>query len=142
MNTQGAIVIIEDDADDRHLLSMVFEELAFSNQIVFLRDGGEALTYFESSDACPFLVLCDINMPRLDGFQLRALIQDDFALRKRCIPFLFFTTATNEQAVHDAYALCAQGFFVKPTQYSQLKDTVRKIVEYWQECRSPASYGC
>lgn len=141
MNKQGPIVIIEDDAGDRHLLSMVFDELAFGNQILFLRDGSEALAYFEKSDVCPFLVLSDINMPRLDGFQLRTLIQDDSALRKRCIPFLFFTTAANEQTVYDAYALSAQGFFVKPPGYEQLREMMRKIVEYWRECHTPFDYS-
>jgi hypothetical protein len=55
----------------------------------------------------------------------------------KSIPYLFFSTSAEQNHVIDAYSRSIQGFFVKPTNYDQLKSTITKIVEYWQECVSP-----
>jgi CheY-like chemotaxis protein len=64
-------------------------------------------------DILPFLILSDINMPKLDGFALRNKIKMDAKLQLRCIPYLFFSTAVSQAAVIDAYSASAQGFFCK-----------------------------
>jgi len=138
MNKNGPIVIIDDDADDRYLLADVFKELAFPNEIKFFDGGKEALHYLQRKDAHPFIILSDVNMPGLDGFELRRMIYQDASLAQKCVPYLFFSTMVSEQAVKQAYLMSVQGFFVKPNTYDHLKETMRKIVEYWQECQSPS----
>ena len=71
MNKEGPIIIIEDDADDRFLLEEVFTSLDYLNKRIYFVDGQEALDYLLQMDSAPFLILSDINMPRLDGFELR-----------------------------------------------------------------------
>lgn len=137
MNKNGTIVIIDDDADDRYLLADVFRELNFPNEIKFFDSGIEALTYLQGRDSRPFLILSDVNMPGIDGFELRRRIRQDTSLAEKCIPFLFFSTYVSEQVVTQAYLMSVQGFFVKPNTYDHLKSTMRKIVEYWQECHAP-----
>ncbi len=137
MNKNGAIVIIDDDADDRYLLADVFRELAFPNEVKFFGGGREALTYLEQNESNPFLILSDVNMPGLDGFELRRIIRENALLAEKCVPYLFFSTFVSEKAVRQAYMMSVQGFFVKPNTYEHLKGTMRKIVEYWQECHAP-----
>lgn len=139
MNKNGAIVIIDDDADDRYLLADVFRELDFPNEIKFFHNGTEALTYLKQCDNNPFLILSDVNMPGLDGFELRRIIRQDTTLAEKCVPYLFFSTYVSEKVVTQAYLMSVQGFFVKPNTYERLKATMRKIVEYWQECEAPGS---
>ena len=55
----------------------------------------------------------------------------------KSIPYLFFSTSAEQKQVIDAYSRSIQGFFVKPNNYNKLKNTIMKIVEYWQECVSP-----
>jgi DNA-binding NarL/FixJ family response regulator len=83
------------------------------------------------------LILSDINLPRLDGFALRNKVKMDAALQVKCIPYIFFSTATNQKAVVDAYSMSVQGFFVKENKYSDLKDTISTIMKYWQKCVAP-----
>ena len=71
MNKNGPIVIIEDDPDDQILLAEVLKELDYPNKIIFFSDGEKALEYLIDSGDNPFLILSDINMPKLNGFQLR-----------------------------------------------------------------------
>jgi CheY-like chemotaxis protein len=138
MNKNGAIVIIDDDADDRYLLADVFKELSYPNEIKFFGGGQEALTYLQQADSNPFLILSDVNMPGLDGFELRRMIRDDAALAEKCLPYLFFSTFVSEKVLKQSYLMSVQGYFVKPNTYEALKGTMRKIVEYWQECEAPS----
>jgi CheY-like chemotaxis protein len=137
MNKRGPIVIIEDDMDDQSILSDIFKELSYKNEIVFFADSLLALKYLTDTDIEPFLVLSDINMPKLSGMELREKIHNNEDLRLKSIPYLFFSTSAEQKHVIDAYSRSIQGFFVKPNSYDKLKSIIIKIVEYWQECESP-----
>ena len=71
MNKNGAIIIVEDDTDDQEMFSEVFKELNYKNEIVFFNDGQEALAYLKAKTTEPFIVFSDINMPKLNGIELR-----------------------------------------------------------------------
>jgi CheY-like chemotaxis protein len=140
MNKTGPIIVIEDDLDDQEILTEIFKRLDYPNEVLFYADGNEALEYLNRDDTQPFLVLSDINMPKIDGFELRNKILCNEQLQTKCIPYLFFTTGANKKSVIDAYAMSVQGFFIKPNSIAALENTIRKIVEYWQECIAPSEY--
>lgn len=140
MNKNGPIVVIEDDEDDQELMVEIFKRLGYANKIIYFQDGNDALNYLNRSEVQPFLILSDINMPRLNGFELRNKIFTDDQLQTKCIPYLFFTTAANKKSVMDAYSMSVQGFFVKPTSIHAQENTIKKIVEYWKECIAPNQF--
>jgi CheY-like chemotaxis protein len=138
MNKKGAIIVIEDDTDDQDVLSDIFKRLKFPNEIIFFQDGTLALAYLNKSySEPPFLILSDVNMPKMDGFELRKQIHTNEELSIKCIPFLFFTTGANKKSVVDAYTMSVQGFFKKPGSIDELERTLKIIVEYWQQCIAP-----
>jgi len=140
MNKNGPIIVIEDDVDDQQILVEIFNDLGYVNKIVYFSDGNEALAFLNKTDVQPFLILSDINMPRINGFELRSKVFTNEQLQTKCIPYLFFTTGANKKSVVDAYAMSVQGFFVKPNSMKQLEQTIKKIVEYWKECIAPSEY--
>ncbi|MCW3081752.1 response regulator [Segetibacter sp.] len=140
MNSNGPVIIIEDDADDQEILEEVFLKLNYPNEIVFFSDGEEALNYLNRTDIAPFLILSDINMPKLDGFALRNKIKTDAALQVKCIPYLFFSTASTQKAVIDAYSLSVQGFFLKQNSMRELEKTISVIMDYWKQCVAPNNF--
>ncbi len=140
MNKNGPVIVIEDDEDDRQMLDDIFKRLGYANKIVFFEDGESALEYLNKSEVVPFLVLSDVNMPRMNGFELRSLVHTNELLQVKCIPYLFFTTSADKKSVVEAYAMSVQGFFVKPNSYDKLENTMRKIMEYWKECIAPSEY--
>ena len=140
MNKNGPVVVIEDDDDDQYVLNEIFKKLDYANEIVFFKDGNAALEYLNKKDINPFLILSDINMPKINGFELRTKVHTNEQLHVKCIPYLFFTTTSTKQSVVDAYALSVQGFFIKPDSYQKLENTIRKIIEYWKECIAPSEY--
>lgn len=140
MVKSGPIIVIEDDKDDQELLEEVFNTLNYPNKIIYFSDGLEALDFIVKTDARPFLILSDINMPKIDGYELRKMVHTNEALNVRCIPYLFFTSGANKKGVTDAYSMSAQGFFIKPNSIGDLQNTIRKIIDYWQECFAPNQY--
>jgi len=141
VNKQGPIVVIEDDAEDQELLMEVFGKLNYQNKVLYFFDGQEALDYIENSDEMPFLILSDINMPKLNGFALREKLKTDAKLSNKCIPYLFFSTAVEQQAVINAYSQSVQGFFKKPNSLAELENTISLIIEYWRRCAAPNDFS-
>lgn len=140
MNKNGPIIIIEDDKDDEMFLTEVFDKLGYPNKPIFFNDGQAALDYLDATDVVPFLILSDINLPKLDGFALRSKVKMDAKLQLKCIPYLFFTTASSQRSVIDAYSLSVQGFFIKQTTMAELEKTITVIMEYWKRCTSPNNF--
>ena len=140
MNKNGPIIIIEDDLDDQEILTEVFRKLDYPNKLIFFTDGQEALNYLNQPTTLPFIILSDVNMPKLSGFELRAKLKTDADLAVKCIPYLFFSTALNQKAVIDAYSMSVQGFFVKQSSMSELEKTMTVIMEYWKRCVVPNNF--
>jgi CheY-like chemotaxis protein len=137
MDKNGEIVIIEDDQDDQELLADVFKSLEIPNKIIFFPDGTKVLEYLQRPEVIPFLILSDINLPVLNGFELRNRIFQNEEICKKCIPYVFFTTAADERSVTTAYTLSAQGYFKKPYGFNELQTTIKSIIDYWKLCYTP-----
>jgi len=137
MNKTGPIIIIEDDTDDQEFLADAFTDLQYPNEIIFFGDGEQALNYLTGTTIEPFIIFSDINMPKLNGMELRPKVHENEDLRLKSIPYLFFSTVAEQQSVVDAYSKSVQGFFIKPPNFNELKDLIKSIVEYWQKCVSP-----
>lgn len=139
-NNNGPVIVIEDDEDDQIFLNEIFKKLNYSNEIIFFNDGNDALDYLNKTNINPFLILSDINMPRINGMELRGKVHTNEQLHIKCIPYLFFTTNANKQSVIDAYSMSVQGFFVKPNNMDKLENTIKTIMEYWKQCIAPGDY--
>ena len=107
------------------------------NEVIFFGDGEAALEFLVHTSIEPFIIFSDINLPKLNGVELREKVHNNEDLRLKSIPYLFFTTTAEQKHVVDAYSKSIQGFFIKPHTYDKLKGTIQKILEYWQECISP-----
>lgn len=137
MILNGPIIAIEDDADDQFLLKTAISELNISNNIVFFENGLQALNYLETTQDQPFLILCDINMPVMNGLELRENIDRNDYLKKKSIPFVFLSTADNPQIVDAAYDSKIQGFYKKLSNFNEYQKQIRIIIDYWKYCLHP-----
>lgn len=137
MPKSGPIIIVEDDHDDQELLKEVFEELHVPNIIRFFDSCKSALDYLLTTIEIPFLIISDINLPAMSGFDFLKKIHENQTLKNKCIPFIFLTTTSNSQIIQEAYRMPAQGFFVKPITGEQLKQTIHVIIHYWKLSSAP-----
>ena len=137
MSKKGPILLIE---DDHHYLDVIKEALAdngVKNPVIIFNNAHDAKTYLLNTAEQPFIILCDIRMARMNGLELRDVINDNEYLRKKSIPFLFLTAAVSQEIVNEAYDLTVQGFIPKPKTYEDLKETLKSIVGYWNTCLHP-----
>lgn len=139
MSLKGPIISVEDDEDDQYLIGEAIRQLNLPNPLHFFPNGQAALHYLRTTVEQPFLILCDINMPIMNGLELRKEINENEYLRTKSIPFVYFTTAANSQLIKEAYDSMVQGFYKKSIDYAGLNQQLRLIIEYWQNCLHPNS---
>lgn len=132
--------MIEDDEDDKDILLDVMKELNVTNPLIWFKNSFDAMNYLQSMTEQPFFILCDINLPKQNGIEFKKTIDQDKQLRKKSIPFIFYSTAANQKLIEEAYTeMAVQGFFQKSTSFEEIKRTVRLIMDYWSACKHPNS---
>lgn len=140
MSTKGPIISVEDDEDDQFLIRDVLKELGVTNEILFFSNGQLALDYLIVAQEQPFLILCDVNMPVMNGLELHTKIAENEFLRRKAIPFVFLTTAANAKLVNEAYLKSVQGFYQKASSFEAFQKQIQAIIVYWQGCLHPNSF--
>jgi CheY-like chemotaxis protein len=133
------IVIVEDDSDDQFLIKRIFQRMGVTVPLLFFENGKEALDYLESTSKETFMILSDINMPLMNGLELRDRINKNEELRRKSIPFIFFSTAARPADVRSAYDMTVQGFFVKEPNLESMEESLELMVNYWTKCKHPNS---
>ena len=138
MARNGPIILVEDDADDEELFETALNELKILNKLIWFRVCDDAFHYLKTTTDQPLIIFSDMNLPRESGIEFKRRIDNDKQLRQRSIPFVFYTTTIQKNVVTEAYTqLTVQGFFQKPFQYSEMKDLLKLILDYWHVCKHP-----
>jgi len=132
MPKSGPIIIVEDDRDDQDLLREVFQELKIPNLLRFFSSCMEALNYLVTTIENPFLIISDINLPAMSGFDFKTSINQNESLRRKNIPFVFLSTNSDKTAIAKAFDVSAHGYFIKPVRLVDIKEMMLKIIDYWK----------
>lgn len=133
----GPIILIEDDANDASVIAAAIKDLGIPNEIKIL-DGAQAgYDYLCTTTDSPYVIMCDIRMPGIDGLAFRKMIINDEYLRKKSIPFVFLTGMVSQEVINAAYQLDVQGFFPKAAGYERMKEQLLCIFMYWKQCLHP-----
>ena len=133
----GPIILIDDDYDDLTILTTVLKQEGITNSVKIFTNGSDALEFLQTMTEKAFIILCDINMPKMNGMELQAAISADARLKEKSIPFVFFTTSATPLAIQQAYKSSVQGFFEKGDTMEKLVRRMRIIIDYWKECKHP-----
>ncbi|HEX6914223.1 MAG TPA: response regulator [Chitinophagaceae bacterium] len=140
MATNGPIIIVEDDKDDQEIMAEVLALLNVPNQVKIFGDALSAYDYLSTTNDRPFVIFSDVNLPVLNGIEFKRRIDTEPALRRKSIPFVFLSTAVSQSAVNEAYLeMTVQGFFQKPGSFAGVRDLVKKVLDYWNQCNHPNS---
>ena len=127
-------------ADDSLHLQKAFDELSIENEIKVFSTASHVLFYLETTQDRPFIILSDINLPGMKGTDLKKIIDDNEYLRKKSIPYIFYTTSDNPHTIEQAYEMTVHGFFTKENTVNEIKVTMKTIVDYWKRCKHPKPY--
>lgn len=131
MNTNGPIVIIDEDDFEVGMLREVIEDLGYSNPIVAIPNAKNALETLRNSEK-PFMVLSAINMKSINGFQLRDEILKEKELSRKCAPFIFYSAHATEDTCREVFNRQANGFIHDINDYSKLQESIDLVLKYWK----------
>ncbi len=127
-----AILLVEDDPGHARLIEKNLRRSNIKNDIIAVGDGQQALDYLFGEGeyvgiehASPLLVLLDLNLPVLDGYQVLKRMKADE--RTRRIPVIILTTTDDAREVSLCYDLGCNVYITKPVDYEQFSDAIRKI---------------
>ncbi len=129
------ILLVEDDADDEALTRRALEKNNVRNELVVARDGQEALDYLRGAPRLPELVLLDLKLPKIDGFEvLRRLRADE---RTRLLPVVVLTSSNEQRDVASSYSLGANSYVRKPVDFKEFTEAARQLGLYWLLLNEP-----
>jgi CheY-like chemotaxis protein len=137
MPEQAVILLAEDREDDILLIRRAFEKAFINNPLQVVRDGEEALAYLKgegkysnrSEYPLPDLMLLDLKMPRMDGFEVLEWIRRQPGLET--LRIIVLTASTQMRDVNCAYRLGANSFMVKPMDFEDIVHLGKTLTTYW-----------
>lgn len=130
------ILYIEDDITDQMFLKKALAELKIPYDLIIASNGEEALQILETLNPPPCIVISDINMPKMNGLELKRTIENDKELKQKSIPFIFFSNSASPEEIEEAFDMSTQGYFEKPQTYVIYKKIIGLIVYYWELSQS------
>ncbi len=128
---KGKIILVDDESYEKELLEKALEKRGWDTKVEYFDDANDALTHLKQNKDEVFLVISDMNMPKMNGMDFKKSIDKDLALREKSIPFIFATSAPAKREVTDAYDYRVQGYFRKPNTTEEQADTLDIIIKYW-----------
>ena len=126
------ILLVEDDPGHTRLIEKNLRRAGITNEIILITDGQQAIDYLfrqgqyaRSERRSPMLVLLDLNLPGLDGYQVLQQMKRDE--RTRRIPVVILTTTDDAHEVSRCYDLGCNVYMTKPMDYEKFSEAIRKI---------------
>jgi CheY-like chemotaxis protein len=126
------ILLVEDNEGDILLTKEAFEESKIVNRITAIKDGKEAINYFNSltsKEEIPHLVLLDINLPKVSGHEVLMYVKN--SERFKSIPVIMLTTSSSEKDILQSYKNHVNCYITKPIDVSDFMRAIMKIEDFW-----------
>jgi len=128
------LLLVEDSSGDVRLTQEAFRAANMAVHLSVVADGVEAMAFLRNEGVYkdaprPDITLLDLNMPRMDGRHVLALIKNDDSLRT--IPIVILTTSDSEDDIAKSYQLHANCYLCKPVQLTAFESLVKSINDFW-----------
>jgi two-component system response regulator len=130
------ILLVEDNPDDEFLTRDALRTGGVLHDVVVVRDGAEAVDWiFASQAATPDLVLLDLKLPKMSGFDVLERIRSD--TRTRGLPVVILTSSSELQDIQRSYAIGANSYVRKPVNFAEFVRAVQALGVYWLTVNEP-----
>ena len=131
------ILHVEDDSNDALLFQHACQKAGVSCNLQVVSDGDEAIAYLRGDTRfcdrqqhpLPGLVLLDLKMPRVSGFDVLSWIRNEMSYKR--LPVVVLTSSNHDADVERAYDNGANSYLVKPVDFNRLVDLVKSLHHYW-----------
>ncbi len=123
------ILYADDDSDDCELLTEALEKIDPTIQCKVASDGMDALNILNEGEL-PDYIFLDVNMPVMDGKDCLEKLKNDERLKN--IPVVIYSTTRNHEEIRELYAMGAEQFVEKPSNFNDLCKTLKGVIERLQ----------
>jgi CheY-like chemotaxis protein len=142
MSDLKRVLLVEDSVNDAELTMTALEDSGLSNEVVWVKDGQEAIDYlgrkgaFEGRpEGLPAVVLLDLKLPKVDGLQVLKLVKGDEHLKQ--VPVVMLTSSREEIDVARSYGLGVNAYVVKPVGFNEFVKALRELGLFWAVVNQP-----
>ena len=147
MNDHATVLLAEDNEDDALLTQIAFKKARLANPLQVVKDGVEVIAYLKGegrfSDRVrypfPMLLLLDLRMPKVNGFEVLSWLQRHREINH--LPIAVMTSSVDEPDIDRAYKLGADSYLIKPPNAEALLALVQRLKAYWLILSEPALYS-
>lgn len=123
------IVVIDDDAEDLELIRVIGKKLRSPNEVLLFNNPVKALDFLQRASQPPILIICDVNMPKINGFQFRTKLMEQVPGFLK-VPFFFLSTSKSPAETILATQLQVSGYYKKSESFDGLRDTLKAMLEH------------
>jgi chemotaxis family two-component system response regulator Rcp1 len=138
------ILLVEDSENDILITKRAWKKGHIKNPLHIVNDGEEAISFLRregrhSEAPAPSLILLDLKMPRMDGFEVLSEIKKD--QRTKSIPVIVLTSSNRSSDIDRAYELGCNSYIVKPVNFEKFINAIVGLSHYWLEICTIPSYA-
>jgi two-component system, response regulator len=131
------LLLVEDNPSDVELTLRAFKKSNFLNPVLVVEDGQAALDFIFCREAyagrkggkLPRIILLDLKLPKVSGFDVLKAIKSDEMTKS--IPIVILTSSHEDPDIRTAYDLGANGYVIKPVEFSAFVSALNNIGFYW-----------
>ena len=123
------ILLVEDAPGDIRLMSEAFKRSKLESRLHVAHNAQEAVVFLSAESPRPDLILLDLSIPKVNGFELLGQIKGD--PRWKAVPVVILTASNSKEDVQKAYDLFANCYLLKPGELNEFFQVVRSIQDFW-----------
>ena len=130
MRPKKSLLLIEDDSIDAMAIKRALVHTGEDVQLIHLANGEEGLAYLRGEgNEMPFMIMLDLNMPRMNGLEFLGEIKKDHTLCR--IPVVVLTTSTESCDIDETFSHSVAGYMVKPIDFDKMIKIIHIVNDYW-----------
>jgi CheY-like chemotaxis protein len=130
------VFIIDDDKEELEMATEIWKKLKFTHPLEVFSNPQNLIDRLRE-DVNPFIIICDVNLHKMDGFTLREKLAEEAVLSYKSIPFVFWSTTASNEQIKKAYDTGGHGFFLKGESYMKIQESLEIIMTYWTASKAP-----
>lgn len=134
------VFIIDDDVEELEMIQDIWQDLDLTNKLETFSSTDQIIKRLKEN-VNPFIIISDVNLPKMDGFELRQRLAVEPDIKYKSVPFVFWSTTASDEQIKKAYDACGHGFFLKGSTYTEIKNSLNIIMSYWKSSKSPHATG-